>query len=447
MIMSREKIINKVNTVFRPANPIDNLDFLVGRKEELDLICGDLLLPGRFIVIYGARGIGKTSLINMAGQEFCRKHKYKAAYHSCSHKDNFEDVFLDLFKDARLLMEPLERKNKIEAGFGSSISAFFAKLKGELKASEEKTYTRKIKSRLLPNMIAKNFQKKRWLYIIDDYDRIENEDISVTLMETFKSLSNINSPLKVIVVGTSVVAADLIKYHESSTSNLNEVEILSMEDFELRQVILDGTQALKLKFEESVVDEIISVSIGLPYFTHLICEQLSIAALQKEIETISDDSFYAIIKLVIQHINPIIRNHYTMATEETMPSYISNSEFINMGKITSESQFREFIILLFSILNIESEEDLRDIIRVVDFLCKGGHLELRDGSPYEEIDVLVALDEICMLSAIMVRNKQFYQFGSPFHKAFVRLNAIDQFQGICQGNYKNIFAVANNQGI
>lgn len=50
----------------RPSEPIDTIELLKGRQEELDEIKRALFARGRNIFIYGDRGIGKSSLAQTA---------------------------------------------------------------------------------------------------------------------------------------------------------------------------------------------------------------------------------------------------------------------------------------------------------------------------------------------------------------------------------------------
>ena len=52
-------------TVYTPANPIDDPSLFSGRTELLAELRTDLTMPGSHLVIYGERGVGKTSLWNV----------------------------------------------------------------------------------------------------------------------------------------------------------------------------------------------------------------------------------------------------------------------------------------------------------------------------------------------------------------------------------------------
>ena len=56
----------KIDELFKPGSPINKKEMLVGRTRQLNHINKVLYSGGRAVVITGTRGIGKTSLANVA---------------------------------------------------------------------------------------------------------------------------------------------------------------------------------------------------------------------------------------------------------------------------------------------------------------------------------------------------------------------------------------------
>ena len=57
-------LIAEINMAFTPAAPVDSKDLFAGRKREIEKVIGTVFQPGQHAVIYGERGVGKTSLAN-----------------------------------------------------------------------------------------------------------------------------------------------------------------------------------------------------------------------------------------------------------------------------------------------------------------------------------------------------------------------------------------------
>ena len=50
---------------FTPFRPIQLVELFKGRKEIVQRVVGELQSPGRHVILYGDRGVGKTSLANL----------------------------------------------------------------------------------------------------------------------------------------------------------------------------------------------------------------------------------------------------------------------------------------------------------------------------------------------------------------------------------------------
>ena len=55
----------EINHVFTPGAPVQTKDLFSGRKEQLNRVLETVTAPGRHPVIFGQRGVRKTSLANV----------------------------------------------------------------------------------------------------------------------------------------------------------------------------------------------------------------------------------------------------------------------------------------------------------------------------------------------------------------------------------------------
>lgn len=79
-----EDYFRQITKYYKPSEPIKDSVLFVGREKEKTSIYKALTTPGRNPVIYGVRGIGKTSLLNVACGYFGLQNEYIIARHSCS---------------------------------------------------------------------------------------------------------------------------------------------------------------------------------------------------------------------------------------------------------------------------------------------------------------------------------------------------------------------------
>jgi hypothetical protein len=58
------RLIVEVTNAFTPSTPITSRDSFAGRSREIQKVIGVVTEPGKHAIIYGERGVGKTSLAN-----------------------------------------------------------------------------------------------------------------------------------------------------------------------------------------------------------------------------------------------------------------------------------------------------------------------------------------------------------------------------------------------
>ena len=77
---------------FRPAAPVDRRDLFAGRAEQLAEVFAAAAQPAQHAVIYGERGVGKTSLATVAA-ETLRSSNVLSARATCDTSDDFDSVW------------------------------------------------------------------------------------------------------------------------------------------------------------------------------------------------------------------------------------------------------------------------------------------------------------------------------------------------------------------
>ena len=63
--MNKEERLQILNKVFTPTAPIQQKEFFIGRLKELNHIVNAINEKGQHAILYGERGVGKTSLANI----------------------------------------------------------------------------------------------------------------------------------------------------------------------------------------------------------------------------------------------------------------------------------------------------------------------------------------------------------------------------------------------
>jgi energy-coupling factor transporter ATP-binding protein EcfA2 len=103
------KRIAALNEVFTPAAPIEIKALFSGRVDQLDRCVQLVFQKGTHGIIYGDRGVGKTSIANILKIVFDAS-PVTPIKDSCHTEDTFDSLWTKLFKQVELPFETVEKQ-------------------------------------------------------------------------------------------------------------------------------------------------------------------------------------------------------------------------------------------------------------------------------------------------------------------------------------------------
>jgi DNA polymerase III delta prime subunit len=280
----RRIIESGVREAFTPHKPISDVSFLYGREQEIRRLLEYINTPGQHALLYGERGVGKSSLANVSAVLYwafslaqSKKpitlksllSREKIFLKRCDSSDRFETIVLKPLTavGADIVPTGITRQRK----FGGTGRLKAPGLEAGADASREVIETFKKDVSLSPAVVADALSELEGLLLIDELDAIKDPQDKRKLAELIKHLSDSGSPLKVLLVGIAETGTQLTAAHPSVHRCLKETRVPRMSDDELRKIIEGGAAKVKLAFEQDVIDSIVRISSGYPHFTHLLC--------------------------------------------------------------------------------------------------------------------------------------------------------------------------------
>lgn len=285
----RKIVRSGVREVFSPHRPINQIDLFFGRREQVRAIIEQLNTPGQHSLLYGDRGVGKSSLANIASELLLSDMVSGRLYFArCDSSSTFESILAAPLTDLGYDLDVTGSTSTRKTGGSAKLKIPIAE--GGFDSQTETQETRKgLSGSLSPSLATEILKGSPALLVIDEADVLSAETDRRKLAEFVKLLSDADAAFKLLIVGVAETGASLVANHESVVRCLRETKLDRMKDHELSLIIEGGAAKLGLSFDASVTRSIVSVSSGYPHFTHLIALKCAEDAIAEDRDRISKD--------------------------------------------------------------------------------------------------------------------------------------------------------------
>lgn len=287
--LQREQRIAKsgIRNIFTPHKPIHSLNLFFGREAQVAKLIEQINTPGQHALLYGDRGVGKSSLANVTAELVLKNLVHGKLYRKrCDSQDTFETILAAPLKDVGVDTTVSAETRSHKQGGGAALRVPGV-ASGDLSSAREHSLSfRSPRDRLSPSFAAEALRELAGLLVIDEADAIQTAGDKRKVAELIKLLSDIGASFKVLVVGIAQTAQDLTDAHPSVQRCLKETKLDRMSADELRLIIQSGAKKAGLIFRPDVISSIIRMSSGYPHFTHLLalkCAEDAIADGRAEI--------------------------------------------------------------------------------------------------------------------------------------------------------------------
>jgi energy-coupling factor transporter ATP-binding protein EcfA2 len=230
--------IAQVGAVFTPGAPIDDYALFGGRMDQVTDVINAVGQKGRHVILYGERGVGKTSLANVLAEVFAGFDDFqlKSVGVNCQTGDDFASLWSNVFRELEW------------DGSGAWAG----------RTPDEPEQIRYALERL----------EGQALIVIDELDRLEDDDALSLLADTIQTLSDHATPVTLVLVGVADSVDDLLGDHYSVGRALTQVHLPRMSTSELEEIVDNGLSELHLEVEPEARRRIARLSEGLPFYTH-----------------------------------------------------------------------------------------------------------------------------------------------------------------------------------
>lgn len=256
---------HRLGKAYPVSQPVSDLRQFAGRRELLSSVIRSIEERRMHVVLYGDRGIGKTSLLHIITL-LAKDARYLVRYSSCSASSDLDSTFRAIAEDIPLLYHEKGDPTSTEVEAGKSLADLLDS------------------GRLTPATLSEVFDGvsgTRVLIILDEFDRTENPDFRREVAELIKNLSDRSSKVQILIGGVAENLSELIRHIPSIRRNLLGIPVGKMTDAELAEILTNGQAVSGLQIDPPAHSRLIEAANGSPYLANLIAHQATSRAIER----------------------------------------------------------------------------------------------------------------------------------------------------------------------
>jgi len=284
--------------------PIDEEDLFAGRSTEVRRMLQAVLERSKNVILYGERGVGKTSLSNVFWKRFNKSiRSFVVARVQAGPHDNYSSLWIRALDELR--------SSAITSGKADlvPINSDFTTL--------SPTDVRRELQKCSPNAIP--------IIIIDEYSEIADSDCKTLTASTIKELYDFSVSTTTVLVGVAENVSDLITDHQSLDRALVQIPLARMSHSELREIIDKRTTRTSLTFSADATWTVIILSRGLPYFTKTLAKYAALHAIRDKRIMVTNDDVEHSMASFIADTKELFRSAYQGATRSNQENFFAQS--------------------------------------------------------------------------------------------------------------------------
>ena len=287
---------SEILEAFTPGSPINEVELLAGRRDVVQRLQDIVIERGRNAIIYGERGVGKTSLATVFHKPLniidpatgTVKRAVVDIYINADSGDSFDSLWRKVFR-------------RIARPNGSSAALDYD---GPIEPDHVFLELQNFNPNKLP------------IIIIDEYDRIGDNDCRVLMTDVIKALTTSRPNVTIVLVGVADDITTLVHDHPSvSPRNLIQVPMSRMPAQEIRDIITTRVSHLRMKVSDDAVWRIALFSAGLPFYAHSLGKYAALAAVATQQTSITETMVTSAMSGCMGDVDFSVVRSFTKATE------------------------------------------------------------------------------------------------------------------------------------
>lgn len=264
------RIRHNMSQAFTPSQPVSSINRFAGRAALLSRVIRAIEDQQLHVVIYGDRGIGKTSLMRVVS-ELARRARYVVHFTSCGEQSEFSETFRAVASQIQLLYDGKVAPGTDDVERGGTLADRLPT--GDFTVSQL-------------TAVFEAISGTRVLILLDEFDRAESPRFRASVAELIKNLSDRSIRVQIIIAGVASNLTELIAHIPSIRRNIIGISLPNLGVDEIRDMVSIAQQHGSPNFSNSAIAELAEASGGLPYLAALIGQHAVIAGAEDGVEQI-----------------------------------------------------------------------------------------------------------------------------------------------------------------
>lgn len=383
--------------VFLPHTPIDQKSLFAGRIEQITAIADAVNQKGRHVILFGERGVGKTSLAKVF-HDFLTPSalgdgNFIAPYVTCDTSVDYSSIWHRVFRQIEIA------ENRPRMGFVSAVDSSVTRLDSKLPdpcRPADIVDILQFLASTTPIVIV----------TIDEFDRIKSKGVTTLFADTIKALSDSAINVTLILVGVADNVNELIQEHASAERACVQIRMPRMSQEELEQIINNGLRGVDMTASQQAISYIVQLSQGLPHYTHLLGLHSARVALNEDKTEVTTDHVLKATRRALDGVQESIKSAYHQAT------------------ISSKKTIYPQVLLACALAKV----DERGTFAAVDIREPMGKIMKK---PYDIPGYSKNLHDLCqpsrgpILQQIGVAKRYRFRFVNPLMQPFTIMHGLD----------------------
>jgi hypothetical protein len=245
------------------SQPVIARERFAGRHDALAQLIAAIEQQRVHVVVYGERGIGKTSLVHVFA-DTAREARYLVIYGSCGTEARFDTMFRAFATKIPMLYH----RDVLPTALDNDAQATFDKLLPETEFGPREV------SDLFADVVG-----TRIVLILDEYDRVLDPAFRRDVAELIKNLSDRAARVQLVLTGVAQNLDELVGYAPSIRRNIIGLPMRPLTGGEVKSILALGEGAAGISYSDEAVNMITTMAGGSPYLVRLLGHRAGTAAL------------------------------------------------------------------------------------------------------------------------------------------------------------------------